>query len=296
VAVSQLAIRRQGTYMKRMIVVLLLFFAFTSNIHAQMSPRRRAIGDQSPTNAGVPNVAVSDPWEDLRLRLEATSPATTPPPHADHLVPVSQLRIPSKAIKEFERSQKAFQSGDLRTSTEHLQKALQIYPDFIQAHNALGLRFIQRGEYQNALAEHESALALDPLSAETHRDLSLALLLLNRCQEAEAEARQALDLDPQAPAPRYVLGRALVAQRRVTPEAIEMLRQSENAFPNASLVLAQIYFTKGQTDQVLAELRHYLRAPADPDNKQKAECWVAQLSQQPSPAGCPTDVTRPSFH
>jgi len=282
--------------MKRMIVVLFLLVAFASSIYAQSSPRRRPIGDQSPTNGGLPDVAVSDPWEDLRLRLEATSPATTTPPHADHLVPVSQLRIPSKAIKEFQRSEKAFQSGDLRNSAEHLQKALQIYPDFIQAHNALGLRFIQFGEYQKALAEHEAALALDPRLAQSHQDLSLALLLLNRSQEAEAEARQALDLDPQVPAPSYVLGRALVAQRRVNPEAIEMLRRSENAFPNASLVLAQIYFTKGQTEQVLAELRHYLRAPADPDNKQKAECWAAQLSQQPSPAACPADVTRPSFH
>ena len=293
---SQLSItaRRQGIYMKRVIVVLFLLIVFASSIHAQSSPRRRPIGDQGPTGPGV---AVSDPWEDLRLRMEAASPATnTPPPHADHLVPVSQLRIPSKAIKEFQRSEKAFQSGDLRTSTEHLQKALQIYPDFIQAHNALGLRLIQFGEYQKALAEHEAALALDPRLAQTHQDISLALLLLNRSQEAEAEAREALDLDPQAPASSYVLGRALVAQRRVNPEAIEMLRRSENAFPNASLVLAQIYFTKGQTDQVLAELRHYLRAPTDPDNKQKAECWAAQLSQQPVPAACPADVTRPSFH
>jgi tetratricopeptide (TPR) repeat protein len=284
--------------MKRMIVVLFLLVAFAPSIHSQGAPRRRPIGGQSP-NGGVPSIAVSDPWEDLRLRIEATSPTTpttTPPPHADHLVPVSQLRIPSKAIKEFQRSEKAFQSGDLRTSTEHLQKALQIYPDFIQAHNALGLRFIQFGEYQKALAEHEAALALDPRLAQTHQDISLALLLLNRSQEAEDEARQALDLDPQAPASSYVLGRALVAQRRVNPEAIEMLRRSENAFPNASLVLAQIYFTKGQTDQVLAELRHYLRAPADPDNKQKAECWIAQLGQQPAPPACPADVTRPSFH
>jgi tetratricopeptide (TPR) repeat protein len=284
--------------MKRLIVMLFLLVSFASSILAQNSHRRVPIGDQGPTNGGAPNVLVSDSWEDLRLRLEATSPAApkTTPSQTDHLVPVSQLRVPSKAIKEFNLSQKAFHSGDLRTSTEHLQKALKIYPDFIQAHNALGLRFIQRGEYQKALAEHEYALAIDPHFAQTHQDLSLALLLLNRSQEAEAEARQALDLDPKAPGPHYVLGRALIAQRRVTPESIEMLRQSESAFPNASLVLAQIYFTKGQTDEVLAELRRYLRAPIDPDNKQKAECWVAQLSQQPLPAACPADVARPSFH
>jgi len=283
--------------MKRTIIAFALFFAATASMHAQGAPRRRPIGDQGPTNGGTPSGVVSDPWEDLRLRLEATSPvkSAAAPSQPDHLVPVSQLRIPSKAIKEFERAQKAFRSGDLQTSTEHLQKALQIYPDYIQAHNALGVRFLQRGEYQKALGEHDAALALDPRFAQTHQNLALTLLLLNRNQEAEAEARQAVDLDPQAPASHYLLGRALIAQRHVTPEAIEMLHQSENAFPNASLVLAQIYFVKGQTDQVLAELRRYLRAPSDPDNKQKAECWVARLSEQPTPAACPADVTRPSF-
>jgi tetratricopeptide (TPR) repeat protein len=199
-------------------------------------------------------------------------------------------------MKEFDRSQKAFASGDVRSSAAHLQKALRIYPDFIDAHNALGLRFVQMGEYQKALVEHETALAVDPHVSRTHQDLAIALLFLNRAQEAEAEAREAVDLDPQAPGPRYVLARTLIAQRRVTQETIDMLRQSEDSLPNASLVLAQIYFTAGHTDQVLEELRYYLRAPADPDNKQKAECWVAQLSGQPLPSGCPADVTRPSFH
>jgi hypothetical protein len=75
-----------------------------------------------------------------------------------------------------------------------------------------------------------------------------------------------------------------------------MLQQSEGAFPNASLVLAQIHFAAGQTDQVIADLRHYLRTPEDPDNKQKAECWVAHLTQQSLPPACPADFTRPAFH
>lgn len=198
-------------------------------------------------------------------------------------------------MKEFERSQKAFRSGDVHTSVEHLQNALQIYPDFIQAHNALGVRFIQLGKYQEALAEHQAALSLDPLSAVTHQDISFVLLLLNRNKEAEDEARESLNLDSRLVSSRYVLGRALIGQGRFTPEGMEMLRQSADAYPDASLVLAQIHFTRGQTDQVVADLRNYLRAPLDADNKQKAECWVAQLSQQPLPAGCPAGVTRPSF-
>ena len=159
----------------------------------------------------------------------------------------------------------------------------------------LGLCFIQLGDYQKALLEHEAALSLDAHRVETHQDLSLAFLLLNRYHEAEEEARQALELDTNAVAARYTLGRALIGQGHASAEALEMLRRSEDAFSDASLVLAQIHFSAGQTDQVVADLRHYLRSPLDQDNKHKAECWAAQLSQRPAPAGCPTEVTRPSF-
>src|SRR6267143_2898724 len=276
--------------MKSTILVLLAFF-LASNLQAQGRPH--GAWPSATADDGLASVDPNDPFAVIRSRAELNS--ATPTPHAANPVPVSQLRIPSRALKEFERSRKAFHSGDVPTSVEHLQKALQIFPDFVQAHIALGLRFNQLGEYQKALTEHQAALALDPRSAQTHQDLSFTLLLLNRNQQAEAEARQSLDLDSQSAAARYVLGRALVAQGRATVEAIEMLRQSENVFPNASLVLAQIHFAAGQTAQVITELRHYLRAPIDRENKQKAECWVAQLSQQPSPSGCPAESVRPSF-
>jgi tetratricopeptide (TPR) repeat protein len=281
--------------MKRTQIALFAILLLAANMQAQ-GQRRRTGGDPNPVRSGSGVFDGASPLAVMRARLESESAA--PAGHAGNpgnAVPVSQLRIPMKAMKEFERAQKAFQAGDIHSSAEHLHKALQIYPDFLQAHNALGLRYVQLGDYQKALAEHQLALSLDPRSAQTHQDLSLALLLLDRSPEAETEARLALDLDTQAAAARYVLGRALIAQRRLTNEAMEMLRQSEDTFPNASLVLAQIHFTGGQTEQVIAELRHYLRAPADQENKQKAECWVAQLSRQTLPAGCPAEITRPAF-
>jgi tetratricopeptide (TPR) repeat protein len=280
--------RRQGSYMNRTVVGFFTLLLLASTIRAQDAVRRR---DVSRTGVLADGASLDAPVI-FRSHLESTP---TPGPPAAAPIPVSQLRIPSKALKEFERARKAFQSGEVRASAEHLQKAVQIYPDFIDAHNALGLRYIQIGEYQKAVAEHEIALSLNPRSAQTHQDLAFALLLLIRYQEAAAEAREALDLDPQPAAPRYFLARALIGQGRVTPEVIQLLHQSEDTFPNASLVLAQLHFEEGRTDEVVAALRRYLQAPPDPENKQKAECWVARLSQQPVPAGCPSELTRPSF-
>jgi tetratricopeptide (TPR) repeat protein len=280
--------RLGGVYMKSAISVALLVL-LSAALHAQT---RRASGG-APANLGLP---VFDYADLLNARSNLQFHAVPPARQGGTLVPASQLRIPAKAIKEYELAQKAFQQNDVQGSADHLQKALHIYPDFIDAHNALGLRFMELGDIQKALAEHEIALSIDPRSPQTHEFLSFDLLMLDRIPEAETEARQSLDLDSHSVVPRYVLGRTLIAQRRITPEAIEMLRASEDAFPDASLVLAQVHYTLGRTDEVIADLRHYLRAPSDADNKQKAECWAARLSGQPPQAGCSAEVTPPSFH
>ena len=277
--------------MNRMLIAAFSILSFASSLCAQRTVRRLPF-PVPPTLEGVTSFDSTYPFGAFPSYLESV-PAPSPRP-ADP-VPVSQLRIPSKALKEFERARKAFQSHELHSSAEHLRRAVQIYPDFIEAHNALGLRYVEIGEYQKALDEHKIALSLDPHNAQTHQNLSLALLVLDRFQEAEVEARQALNLDSRPAASRYFLGRALIGQNHITPEAIQMLHQSEQAFPNASLVLAQVHFTLGQTDQVVADLRQYLRGPTDPENKQKSECWAAQLSHQSVPPGCPAGISRPSF-
>jgi tetratricopeptide (TPR) repeat protein len=274
-------------FAKAAVLLAFVFFA-VSGLHAQIAPRRQAAWQQ----AGPDNIAFDriDPFAAMR-REAAVNPAPTP----GGIVAASQLHIPGKALKEYQRSEKAYNSGDLASSVAHLQKALGIYPQFVGAHNALGLRYVQSHEYEKALGEHQSALALSPADSDAHSDLSLDLLLLNRYSEAEAEARYALQLAPQATGPRYVLGRALIAQLQVTPEAIRMLSESQDAFPNASLVLAQLHFVLGNADETIKDLRHYLRNPAQNDNKHKAECWLARLSGETPDASCSDAPGRPSF-
>ena len=268
------------------VFVLLAQLLFVSSLHAQTAPRRQ-LQQAGPDNAAFDRI---DPF--ATLRVPAVNPSAPPP---GGMIPASQLHIPGKARKEYDRSLKAYNSGDLLSSTEHLQKALQIYPQFLRARNALGLRYVQMRQYQEALAEHQSSVALSPTDSDAHADLALDFLLLHRNSEAEREARQSLSLAPQATGPRYILGRALIAQRQLTPEAIRMLKESENAFPNASLVLAQIHFTLGNADETILELREYLRAPAERENAHKAECWLASLTGQTEDVTCSDVSGRPSF-
>jgi tetratricopeptide (TPR) repeat protein len=205
------------------------------------------------------------------MRARMTPPA--------EIISVRDLVVPSKAAKEFQRSMKAFQAGDFHSAADHLEKAIRIAPDFVQAHNNLGATYINLREYPSAVAQLQKTIELAPNLPEPYHNLGLVLLLLQRLPEAETAARHALDLAPQSSSARYTLGRILALEGNNTPEAVQMLSLAATDLREARLPLAQVLLGRGSIDQAIADLQAYLKDP-DPDKKQKVEAWVAQLTQE----------------
>lgn len=200
-------------------------------------------------------------------------------------VSTRELRLPHKALKELQRSEAALRSGDVRSSAQHLEKALRIYPGYLEAHNSLGSDYFTLGEYERAADEFREAIKIDPRVAEPFNNLSVALFLLQRYPDAEIAARRAVVLNPQDVTARYMLGCILATENRNPIEATEMLRQSKEEFPDARLLLAQVFVRQGAVEKAESELRDYLKLPGA-EKKQKVECWLARLEHTPSPASC----------
>ncbi len=165
---------------------------------------------------------------------------------------------------------------------EHLEKAIQIHPDYVEAHNNLGARYMALNQYDKAATEFQKTVALDPESTKGYLNLSLALMARRRYPEAETAARRAVQLDPHSVKARYALGQILASQEKNTPEALEHLRQAVPQYPKARLMLARVLVRQGAIDEAAAELREYLKS-GNPDKRQEVEYWLAQLSQNPSP-------------
>lgn len=202
-------------------------------------------------------------------------------------ISVHELLLPAGAIKEFQRSEKAVRSGNFQSAAEHLRKAIQIDPDFIQAHNNLGASYLQLSEYESAVSEFQRAIALDPGVQETHRNLGLGLFLLHRYVEAEIAARRALQLDPQRSNARYTLGRILAAEGNGSAEAEQLLRQSLPEFVDARLPLAQVLLNRGATEEAAAELRAYMTSPgANPAAEPAVRYWLSKIVQAKATPPC----------
>ena len=205
---------------------------------------------------------------------------------------MGELRIPPKAVKEIQRSQTALRSGYVRSSAVHLERALQIYPESLEVHNNLGSRYIELHEYEKAAAEFQKSIEIDPRVMQPFNNLSVAYFLLHRYADAEAAARRALDLDPLRPTSRYMLGCILATEKRNPLEAMEMLRQTKDEFPDSRLLLAEILLRRGAMNDAESELRDYLAVPGA-EKKQNVERWLARLMQTPPATNSATHDSAP---
>jgi tetratricopeptide (TPR) repeat protein len=243
-----------------MAVMLLLGLASLNSIHGQ-----------SFTDSEL------DKGPDLTSgQARPTEPASTP--KGDGTVSVTALKIPEKAMKEIQRSDKAFLSGDVRGSAEHLEKALEIYPNLAVVHNALGARYAELKEHEKAIAEFEKAIALNPRYHLAMDNMTVEMCVLHRFSDAEPIAKQALALEPESANSQYLLGSILVEEGHYTGEPVKLLESAKVAFPRAHLFLAKAAVGRGENAKAAEELRAYLQSPAR--EKKAAQDWLEMLQRQ----------------
>jgi tetratricopeptide (TPR) repeat protein len=181
-----------------------------------------------------------------------------------------------QAVKEFRASVKAIESGGCGQAIAHLKRALEIEPQFFEAHNNLGSCYMKGKQFELALASLAEAHALDAGSAVLESNLAAALLALRRHAEAEEAACRALRLDRQLAGAYYLLGLSLTAQNRFPAEALANFREACGQFPAARLPAAAILIQLGRATEAAQELRDYLRL-GTPERRREVGAWLARL-------------------
>lgn len=184
-------------------------------------------------------------------------------------------RVPDKARKEFERSQRAAEKGAIHTSIEHLRKAIAIHPDYIEAHNNLGVRYMRLGNFADAAEEFRKAAELDP-GAFAYANLALALVARKNFADAEWAARRALDASPSDLRASYALGLVAAGKNECTPEAVQRLKRAAGRYPRAFLAAARLLICRGEIDDAAAQLRSYLDLP-EAEYRPQVESWLKSL-------------------
>jgi tetratricopeptide (TPR) repeat protein len=81
-----------------------------------------------------------------------------------------------------------------RKEIEHLEKVIEMAPDFPRAHLALGKALLQDGKATDAVAALQNAVRLEPEGGEANYQLGLALVRAGRKEEGAAQLKKGRDL------------------------------------------------------------------------------------------------------
>lgn len=86
--------------------------------------------------------------------------------------------------------------GDLDAAISNYKMALNMDPDFVLAHTALGHAFFLKGKLNKSIKEFRKATEIDPTFGSAHCSLGAALGEVGKMEEAIAEFKKAIDLEP----------------------------------------------------------------------------------------------------
>ena len=108
------------------------------------------------------------------------------------------LQAPRKAVQEFKRARLLMKQQNSKDAIKFLERALAIYPQFVSAHNALGLAYLDQHD-PRARAEFESAVKVDDQFPSSYMNLGILDLSADHFAEADSNLRKAASLRPNDP-------------------------------------------------------------------------------------------------
>ncbi len=201
------------------------------------------------------------------------------------LVSAKSLVAPRAARDEFFKGIKLLnEKKDPRGSLALFQRAIELAPQFYQAHVVLGLAHLQLQALDDAEKCLARALELEPRLLPSYYPLATILLTRKRFAEAEKLLRRALDIDPVGWQWPFELARSQALQGNWEKAIVhgKQALAAANVPTKIHLLMADIYSSAGQMDLAAAELDEFEKLDPQSPYMPKVRAARAQL-RKPKP-------------
>jgi tetratricopeptide (TPR) repeat protein len=224
--------------------------------------------------------------------LEVRARHTEKPPGSTYWLPAASfisaadLRMPSKAAKEFEKAEHLIARQEWTKATELLHKGLEMYPGYAAAYNNLGAVYSHLGDNTEAREALQKAIALDDRLAPAYVNLGRLSFVEKDFPSAESLLTKAISL---APAPNaeelFLLGYAQLSDHHLD-EALQTSRQGHaeklNHHASLHLLAANAYEQQNRIHDCISELQLYLNEEPNGSSAEKATRALATLQARAS--------------
>jgi type IV pilus assembly protein PilF len=168
-----------------------------------------------------------------------------------------------------------FRLGDYEQARTKLEKALELDPDYPQAHGAIALLYEKVSETRLAEKHYKKALRLNPDNAREQNNYGQFLCFQNRYKQANEEFMKAAK-SPFYASPQVPLTNAGLCAKRVpdAEQAEQYFRQALQVDPKFAPALLQMAIAKFEAGQFLSA-RAYLERFQQVAEHNPESLWLA---------------------
>jgi tetratricopeptide (TPR) repeat protein len=210
----------------------------------------------------------------LRRDPKATGAADGPPAVVNAGAPVA-------ARNAFEEGSKALDAGKTEESITHLEKAVSLYPNYLEAHLLLGTAYMNSKQWDKADASLRRALKINSKSPEVYFALGELYRQQKKYTEAVKEAQEGLKLDDKSWQGHLTLGRIYADQGDIAkagPEVGKAL-QAKPDLAEGHLLAGNLFLKARQAENALTEFQEYLRLEPNGKYAASAKDWVEKIKK-----------------
>lgn len=218
----------------------------------------------------------------VQIQLEPFKKEPVPGGHSVSSASMQQ-KVPGPARRQFESALKQIDKNNYAAAQPLLERAIELFPDYVEARNELGVALLKSGNLPDAEQHLRRALAVDPAAVRPLLNLGLCLQRQQRFTDAQPFLEKAVQLRPDHAPGLLLLGSNLVLSGDDTRAELQLVRAYDLGgaeVARANLLLAQLYARRKNYARAIAALETYLRDVPDAPEAPQLRSILDQLRQR----------------
>jgi Tfp pilus assembly protein PilF len=154
------------------------------------------------TDSGFFQIDERKSSQSIDIMVKRTGESDMPRPKDNYggSVAAVDLNVPRAATKQFDKASESIAKENWKKAIEQLSKAIEIYPNYAAAHNALGVAYGRSGERARERQELQQAIGINDHFATAYANLAKMDIADHNFAEAETFLQKATSSDPGNPA------------------------------------------------------------------------------------------------
>lgn len=201
------------------------------------------------------------------------------------VVSAAELRqkVPPAAKKQYEIGLKFVNKGNFQQAATHFSEALAIYPEYLAARNDLGAQFLKLKRIDDAEKQFEMVLRDDPKNFNAKFNMGLVHVERRQYPEALSLFNQAVAIDSSRPVARLWIGIAKLELGDLESAEAELTRaliMGADECIAAHYHLARVYLDRGDLTEATRSLNVYIDSAPRGELIKEAKELASKIEQK----------------